>query len=73
MRKTLLAWLRSADAVGLDEAGMVALFTSALRDFGGERGVVPARQRRHDPRGETPVPGARDGGRNQAGASEGVA
>ena len=59
LRKALLAWLRSADAAGLDEAGMVALFTSALRDF-------------HDRRGETPVPGARDGGR-QAGTSEGVA
>ena len=60
LRKTLLAWLRSADVAGLDEAGMVALFTSALRDF-------------YDRRGETPVPGARDGGRSQAGTSEGVA
>jgi GntR family transcriptional regulator len=60
LRKTLLAWLRTADAAGLDEAGMVALFTSALRDF-------------HDRRGETPVPGARDGGPGQAGTSEGVA
>ena len=33
LRKTLLVWLRSADSAGLDEAGMVALFTSALRDF----------------------------------------
>jgi GntR family transcriptional regulator len=73
LRKTLLAWLRSADAAGLDEAGKVALFTSALRDFGGERGVVPREQRRRNRRGETAVPGARDGGRNQAGASEGVA
>ena len=60
LRKTLLAWLRNADAVGLDEAGMVALFTSALRDF-------------YDRHGETPVPGLRDGGRTQAGTSEGVA
>ena len=58
LRKALLTWLRSADATGLDEAGMVALFTSALRDF-------------HSRRGETPAPGARDGG--QAGMSEGVA
>jgi len=72
LRKTLLAWLRSDDAAGLDEAGMVALFTSALRDFGGERGAVPPEQRRHDRRGETPVAGARDG-RNQPDASEGVA
>jgi GntR family transcriptional regulator len=60
LRKTLLTWLHSADAAGLDEAGMVALFTSALRDF-------------HDRRGAAPVPGARDGGRGQAGTSEGVA
>jgi GntR family transcriptional regulator len=62
LRKTLLAWLRTADTAGLDEAGMVALFTSALRDF-------------HDRRGETPVPGGRDGGRSQAGkpGAEGVA
>ena len=73
LRKTLLVWLRSADVAGLDEAGMVALFTSALRDFGGDRGVVPPGQQGHDRRGETPVPGARDGGRSQAGTSEGVA
>jgi len=73
LRKTLLAWLRTADAAGLDEAGMVALFTSALRDFAGEREAAPPQQRRHDRRGGTPVPGARDGGRGQAGTSEGVA
>ena len=33
LRRTLLGWLASADAAGLDEDGMVALFTSALRDF----------------------------------------
>ena len=33
LRKTLLGWLAAADAAGLDENGMVALFTSALRDF----------------------------------------
>src|SRR5215469_15488241 len=72
LRKTMVTWLRSADTAGLDEAGMVALFTSALRDFGGERGAVPPEQRRHDRRGKTPVADARDG-RNQADASEGVA
>jgi GntR family transcriptional regulator len=33
LRKTLLGWLDAADAAGLDEDGVVALFTSALRDF----------------------------------------
>jgi GntR family transcriptional regulator len=33
LRKSLLGWLGAAGAAGLDEDGMVALFTSALRDF----------------------------------------
>jgi GntR family transcriptional regulator len=33
LRKALLGWLAAADAAGLDADGMVALFTSALRDF----------------------------------------
>ena len=33
LRKSLLGWLADADEAGLDENGMVALFTSALRDF----------------------------------------
>ena len=33
LRKALLGWLTTADAAGLDEDGIVALFTSALRDF----------------------------------------
>jgi GntR family transcriptional regulator len=33
LRRSLLGWLGSADALGLDEDGIVALFTSALRDF----------------------------------------
>ncbi len=33
LRRTLLGWLASAGEAGLDEDGMVALFTSALRDF----------------------------------------
>jgi GntR family transcriptional regulator len=38
LRRGLLGWLRTADAAGLDEAGIVALFTSALRDFHERRG-----------------------------------
>ena len=33
LRKSLLGWLAAADAAGLDQNGMVALFASALRDF----------------------------------------
>jgi GntR family transcriptional regulator len=38
LRRPLLAWLASADAAGLDEDGIVALFTSVLRDFLKRRG-----------------------------------
>jgi GntR family transcriptional regulator len=33
LRRTLLAWLGTADAAGLDEDGIAALVSSALRDF----------------------------------------
>jgi GntR family transcriptional regulator len=39
LRRSLLAWLATANAAGLDENGIVALVTSALRDvreLGGE-------------------------------------
>src|SRR3984893_10935560 len=38
LRRSLLDWLTAADGAGLDEDGMVALFTSALRDFHERRG-----------------------------------
>jgi GntR family transcriptional regulator len=38
LRRSLLAWLGTADTAGLDEDGMVALFTSVLRDFRDRRG-----------------------------------
>ncbi len=38
LRRPLLAWLASADVAGLDEDGIVALFTSVLRDFLNRRG-----------------------------------
>ena len=38
LRRSLLGWLTTADAAGLDEDGIVALFTSALRDFYRRRG-----------------------------------
>ncbi len=33
LRRSLLTWVAKADAAGLDEDGIVALFSSALRDF----------------------------------------
>ncbi len=43
LRKTLLGWLATAEAAGLDEDGMVALFASALRDFYQRRAAQPDR------------------------------
>jgi DNA-binding transcriptional regulator YhcF (GntR family) len=33
LRRSMTAWLRAANAAGLDEGGMSALFTAAMRDF----------------------------------------
>jgi GntR family transcriptional regulator len=33
LRRSMLGWLTSAEAAGLDEDGIVALFTSVMRDF----------------------------------------
>jgi GntR family transcriptional regulator len=44
LRRSLLAWLGTADVAGLDEDGIVALFTSALRDFFERRGGAPGRR-----------------------------
>jgi DNA-binding transcriptional regulator YhcF (GntR family) len=44
LRKALLAWLAAADETGLDEDGMVALFTSVLRDFHKRRAGQPDRR-----------------------------
>jgi DNA-binding transcriptional regulator YhcF (GntR family) len=38
LRRSLLGWLATADTAGLDEDGIVALFTSALREFRERRG-----------------------------------
>ncbi len=41
LRGPLLNWLDTADAAGLDDDGMVALFTSALRDWRNRGVAVP--------------------------------
>ena len=42
--KSLLGWLTAADAAGLDEDGIVALFTRALRNFYERRDGTPDRR-----------------------------
>ena len=45
LRRSLSGWLITADGAGLDEDGIVALFTSELRDFYERRsGSQPARR-----------------------------
>lgn len=43
LRRRLRTWLTDADAAGLDENGIVALFTTTLRDFTERREVDDAR------------------------------
>jgi GntR family transcriptional regulator len=66
LRRSMLSWLADADEVGLDEDGVVALFTSVLRDFfKGRRGA----------QGHGGAGRGRAGGNERAndGESEGVA
>ena len=51
LRRTLGAWVATADEAGLDEAGVVALFTSALRDFYERRNGSRARGAEDDTEG----------------------
>ena len=43
LRKSLLAWMSGADTAGLDQDGIVALFSSTLRDFAERRGTGTVR------------------------------
>src|SRR5690242_10678616 len=40
LRRSMVSWLTSAAEAGLDEDGIVALFTSVMRDFFKNRGAV---------------------------------
>jgi len=44
LRRSLSGWLTAADGAGLDEDGIVALFTSELRDFYERRGSPSERR-----------------------------
>ena len=64
LQKKLTGWLGEAAAAGVDELGMKALFTAALRNFndGGGPARLPGRDGR-DARGGAVADGARrDGG-----------
>ncbi len=60
LRRTLLNWLSTAAAAGVDEDGIVALFTSALSDFRAGQGTAAGP---HDSRGRS---GRRDPGANRS-------
>ena len=68
LRRPLLSWLASADAAGLDEDGIAALFASVLRDFLKDRGAVPPGRHGRERRGGS---AARRG--TAEGETEGVA
>jgi hypothetical protein len=71
LRRSLLGWLGTADAAGLDEDGTVALFTSALRDFRDRRGSGgPAGG---EPRGGAPRRAVPRGEGRRGGTAAGVA
>ncbi len=55
LRRKLRTWISEADAAGLDEGGLVALFTITLRDFTERRGA-------DDSRGAQETPGRAAGG-----------
>ena len=40
LRRSMIGWLSSAEEAGLDEDGIVALFTSVMRDFFKSRGTA---------------------------------
>jgi len=63
LRRSLSRWLTAADGAGLDDDGIVALFTSALRDFRGARGVVPPGQQGYE---------RHSGSRSRGGAADGT-
>lgn len=57
VRRSLLSWLARASSAGLDEDGIVALFTTALRDFldGGSEERPEGADRRRPARGRGEV------------------
>jgi GntR family transcriptional regulator len=52
LRRSLLRWLAGADAAGLDEDGVVALFASVMRDRRGQPAAAEERRGAASGRGE---------------------
>ncbi len=52
LQKKLASWLAEASAAGVDELGVQALFTAALRDFRDGGGAAPSLPGRLRPRRE---------------------
>ena len=52
LQKKLTAWLAEAAEAGVDDLGMKALFTAALRDFSDGGGAAARLSGRPDPRRE---------------------
>ena len=50
LRRKLRGWIGEADAAGLDESSVVALFTTTLRDFTERRGAGDSRGGQETPR-----------------------
>jgi GntR family transcriptional regulator len=57
LRRSVLGWLATAETAGLDEDGIVALFTSVLRDFFKSREASAGQARTED---SGPADGRRD-------------
>jgi GntR family transcriptional regulator len=64
LRRSMLGWLADANEAGLDEDGIVALFTSVLRDFF---------KGRHDTQGHGGIGRGPAGGKADDSETEGVA
>ncbi len=69
LRKSLLTWLSTADAAGLDTDGMTALFSAALRDFHERRAATGAPRGTSGPASQGPsgpaLPGRAAGERRE--------
>jgi GntR family transcriptional regulator len=69
LRKSMTGWLRNASSAGLDEGGMSALFTAAMRDFHDRPHAGERQPGARQPAGRKPA-GQRQAGQGQAGQGQ---